>query len=125
MRVIGVLVAITGISVLMDSFARFALKGLGTPAPVFPTRHLVVSGLYRYMRYPMYLAVVAVIVGQGLFFADLRVIGYGLFAWLVCHLFVVAYERPTLRATFGTEYEDYCANVSRWLPRLHPWHRPD
>ena len=65
-RWLGVLLIVAGLPLLLDSFARFALKGLGTPAPVFPTRHLVVSGLYRYVRNPMYLAVAAVIVGQGL-----------------------------------------------------------
>jgi protein-S-isoprenylcysteine O-methyltransferase Ste14 len=75
-RWLGVLLIVAGVPVLLDSFARFALTGLGTPAPVFPTRHLVVSGLYRYVRNPMYLAVAAVILGQGLLFGDLRVLEY-------------------------------------------------
>jgi hypothetical protein len=72
-RWLGALLIVAGLPVLLDSFARFALKGLGTPAPVFPTRHLVVSGLYRYVRNPMYLAVAAVIFGQGFWFRNLRV----------------------------------------------------
>jgi protein-S-isoprenylcysteine O-methyltransferase Ste14 len=115
-----VLVA-AGAVVLLDSFARFALKGLGTPAPVFPTRYLVVTGLYRYVRNPMYVAVVAVIAGQGLMFANVRVLGYGALVWLAFHLFVVMYEEPTLRATFGVQYEEFCRGVSRWVPRLSPW----
>ena len=107
-----------GVPLLLDSFARFALKGLGTPAPVFPTRHLVVSGLYRYVRNPMYLAVVAVIVGQGLLFGDVRVLEYALIPWLAAHLFVLFYEEPTLRRSFGAEYEIYRANVPRWIPCL-------
>src|SRR4030088_1703918 len=99
----GVLVA-AGTLVLVDSFARFAIKGLGTPAPVFPTRYLVITGLYRYVRNPMYVAVVAVIVGQGLVLGNMRVIEYGALVWLGFHLFVVAYEEPTLRATYGPEY---------------------
>src|SRR5271167_4794141 len=116
-RLVGVLLIAAGLPVLLDSFARFALKGLGTPAPVFPTRHLVVSGLYRYVRNPMYLAVAAVIVGQGLLFGDVRVLEYGLFVCLGFHMFVLLYEEPALRRTFGAEYEKFCANVGRWIPR--------
>ena len=121
-RWLGVLLIVAGLPLLLDSFARFALKGLGTPAPVFPTRHLVVSGLYRYVRNPMYLAVAAVIVGQGLMFGDVRVLEYGLLVCLGFHLFVLFYEEPTLRRSFGTEYETFCANVARWIPRLSAWH---
>ena len=90
-RWLGVLLIVAGVPVLLDSFARFALTGLGTPAPVFPTRHLVVSGLYRYVRNPMYLAVAAVILGQGLLFGDLRVLEYGVLVWTAFHLFVLFY----------------------------------
>lgn len=115
------LLIVAGVPVLLDSFVRFALKGLGTPAPVFPTRHLVVSGWYRYVRNPMYLAVVAVIVGQGLLFGSVNVLAYALIPWLAAHLFVVFYEEPTLRRTFGAEYEIFCTNVPRWIPRLSAW----
>jgi protein-S-isoprenylcysteine O-methyltransferase Ste14 len=111
--------------VLLDSFARFALKGLGTPAPVFPTKHLVVSGLYRYVRNPMYLAVAGVIFGQGMLFGDGRVLEYGFLVWIAFHLFVLFYEEPTLRRSFGAEYERFCANVGRWVPRLSPWQTGD
>jgi protein-S-isoprenylcysteine O-methyltransferase Ste14 len=121
LRVVGGLLVAAGTLVLLDSFARFAIKGLGTPAPVFPTRYLVITGLYRYVRNPMYVAVVAVIVGQGLILGNMRVLEYGALAWLGFHLFVVAYEEPTLRATFGPEYEAFCSGVSRWIPRLSPW----
>jgi protein-S-isoprenylcysteine O-methyltransferase Ste14 len=120
-RVIGVLFIITGIAVLLDSFARFAFQGLGTPAPVFPTRHLVVTGLYRHVRNPIYIANVLVIAGQGLLFGDVRLLEYGALVWLAFHLFVLGYEEPKLRATFGGEYEDFCAHVPRWLPRARPW----
>src|SRR6266498_2951860 len=86
---------------LLDSFVRFALQGLGTPAPVFPSRHLVVTGLYRYVRNPMYVSVVAVILGQSLLLGNARVFGYGMLIWLGFHLFVLLYEEPTLRKTFG------------------------
>ncbi len=121
LRVIGGVLLAAGTMVLIDSFARFAIQGLGTPAPVFPTRHLVITGLYRYVRNPMYVAVIAVIVGQGLILANMRLLEYGVSVGLCFHLFVVAYEEPTLRATFGVEYEAFCRGVSRWLPRLRPW----
>jgi protein-S-isoprenylcysteine O-methyltransferase Ste14 len=110
----------TGILVLLDSFARFALQGLGTPAPVAPPRRLVATGLYRTVRNPMYVAVVSAIVGQALFFGSLQLLAYGALVAVIVHLFVVAYEEPKLRATFGEEYEVFCADVPRWLPRLRP-----
>jgi protein-S-isoprenylcysteine O-methyltransferase Ste14 len=120
-RVIGGLLIAAGLPVLLDSFVRFALMGLGTPAPVFPTRHLVVNGLYHYVRNPMYVAVVSLIFGQGLLLGNVRVIEYGFFVWLAFHLFVLLYEEPTLRSTFGDEYKAFCAHVPRWIPRLRPW----
>lgn len=118
LRALGVMLIAAGALVLLDSFVRFASQGLGTPAPVFPTRHLVVSGLYRYVRNPMYIAVVAVIFGQGLLLGNVRVFEYGGLVWLGFHLFVMLYEEPTLRATYGDEYEKFCSNVPRWIPRL-------
>ena len=123
MRLIGGLFIAAGVPVLADSFTRFAV-GFGTPAPVFPAKHLVVTGLYRFVRNPMYVAVVPVILGQGLLMGNLRVLEYGALAWLGFHLFVLVYEEPTLRATYGPEYEQFCAAVPRWLPRLDPWPGP-
>lgn len=120
-RVAGVALIVLGIPALWDSFVRFALQGLGTPAPIFPTEHLVVTGLYRFVRNPMYVGVVSVIVGQGLLLGNTRVLGYGALVWLAFTLFVIGYEEPTLRRTFGAEYETFCTNVPRWIPRLRPW----
>lgn len=120
-RVVGGLLIIAGALVVLDSFSRFALQGLGTPAPVFPTRHLVVGGFYRYVRNPIYVAGISVIVGQALYFGNLRLLEYAALIWLGCHVFVVTYEEPKLRATFGAEYDAFCAHVPRWLPRLRPW----
>lgn len=106
---------------LLDSFARFAIHGVGTPAPVFPTSRLVLTGLYRYVRNPMYLAVVSTILGQGLILGNVEVLEYSAFVWLLFHLFVLFYEEPTLRASFGSEYAAYCAEVPRWIPRLTGW----
>ena len=118
---LGAVLIAAGVLVLLDCFLRFALKGLGTPAPVFPTRHLVVTGLYRYVRNPMYVAVLAVILGQSLVLGNLRVLGYGALVALGFHLFVLAYEEPTLRKKYGEEYRAFCTNVPRWIPRLSPW----
>ena len=120
-RFIGAVMILGGIPGLLDSFKRFALEGLGTPAPIAPTRHLVVSGLYRYVRNPMYVSVTAVVLGQALLFGDWRLLVYGGLFWLACHLFVLAYEEPTLKRTFGKQYETYRANVPRWIPRDTPW----
>jgi protein-S-isoprenylcysteine O-methyltransferase Ste14 len=119
-RLIGGILLVLGAGVLLDSFARFALQGLGTPAPVFPTRHLVVTGLYRYVRNPMYVAVVSTILGQGLLFGNVTVLEYGGIVWLLFHLFVLAYEEPKLTSTFGAEYERFCSEVPRWIPRFTP-----
>jgi protein-S-isoprenylcysteine O-methyltransferase Ste14 len=121
LKVVGVILIGSGLAVLLDSFARFALQGIGTPAPAFPTRHLVVTGLYRHVRNPIYLAVTALILGQGLLFASIALIAYAALIWVGFHVFVIAYEEPTLRRTFGAEYDRYCANVPRWLPRIRPW----
>src|SRR5271170_5154848 len=102
-RVIGAFLLLAGIAVLADSFARFAIQGLGTPAPPLPTQHLVVSGLYRYVRNPMYVAVAAAIFGQGLVFGSLPLLTYGVFVCVAFHLFVVSYEEPSLRKRFGAE----------------------
>ena len=121
-RAIGVILIVAGVPGVVDSFARFALQGLGTPAPVAPPQHLVVTGLYRRVRNPMYVSVVAIILGQALLFGDWRLIVYGAVFWLACHVFVLLYEEPTLKRTFGPEYEAFRANVPRWIPRLRPWH---
>jgi protein-S-isoprenylcysteine O-methyltransferase Ste14 len=114
---------LAGVPGVVDSFARFALQGRA-PAPVAPPQHLVVSGLYRYVRNPMYVSAVAVIFGQALLFGDWRLAVYAVLFWSACHAFVLVYEEPTLRRTFGAEFEDFCANVPRWIPRPRPWQAP-
>jgi protein-S-isoprenylcysteine O-methyltransferase Ste14 len=117
-RVAGGVLAAMGTTALVACFARFAFEGLGTPAPVFPTRHLVIGGMYRYVRNPMYVAVVATILGQGMLMGNTDLLIYAGIVWLLFHVFVLLYEEPTLRATFGAEYEAFCAEVPRWIPRL-------
>ncbi|HXL69862.1 MAG TPA: isoprenylcysteine carboxylmethyltransferase family protein [Rhizomicrobium sp.] len=120
-RIVGVLLVVAGLVPLVESFFRFVMKGLGTPAPVFPTQHLVVSGFYCHVRNPMYVGVFAVILGDALVLGSRAVLGYALLVWLGFFLFVLLYEEPTLRRSFGAEYEDFCRHVPRWLPRLTPW----
>ena len=120
-RFAGATLLALGIIGLLDSFVRFAVQGFGTPAPVFPTRHLVVTGLYRYVRNPMYVAVVSAILGQGLILGNVALLKYGGLVWLAFHLFVLAYEEPTLKRSFGPEYDAYGAEVPRWIPRFKPW----
>jgi protein-S-isoprenylcysteine O-methyltransferase Ste14 len=124
-RAVGILLIVAGLPGLVDSFARFALQGLGTPAPIAPTQNLVLTGvltgLYRYVRNPIYVAVVAVILGQAILFGDWRLMTYGGLMWLAFHAFVLTYEEPVLAQKFGAQYEDFRANVPRWIPRLSPW----
>ena len=120
-RAIGALLMAAGLAVLLESFTRFALQGVGTPAPVFPTRHLVVQGAYRHVRNPMYVAVTSLVLGQALLLGDTHLLVYAVFPWLAAHIFVLTYEEPTLRRTFGVEYEIYSAHVPRWIPRVSPW----
>lgn len=119
--VIGAAMTVAGGGLLLDAFVRFALEGAGTPAPVMPTRHLVMSGPYRYVRNPMYLAIVAAVLGQSLFFGSLGLLAYGAIVWLACHVFVLVYEDPAMRRTYPGDYAAYEAGVARWRPRLKPW----
>lgn len=121
LRVGGLILLATGVVVLLQAFVRFVVEGLGTPAPVAPTQRLVVGGLYRYVRNPMYLAVAAVIVGQALLLGQPILLLYaGAFAVAVA-AFVHWYEEPTLRRRFGDQYEAYRRAVPAWWPRHDPW----
>jgi protein-S-isoprenylcysteine O-methyltransferase Ste14 len=118
LQVLGALLLGAGIVVLVHAFARFVVEGLGTPAPVAPTERLVVGGLYRYVRNPMYLAVTATIVGQGLLLGRPELLLYALAFVAVVAAFVRWYEEPTMRRQFGAEYEEYRRAVPGWWPRL-------
>lgn len=124
LKIVGAALIVAGLAPLLDAFARFAFEGEGTPAPVAPTRRLVVHGPYRYVRNPMYLGVLALILGQALLFASLPLLAYAAFIALAFHLFVTFYEEPTLRQTYGTAYDAFTAAVPRWLPRRTPWRSP-
>lgn len=123
-RVAGPLVVACGLAALASCFARFALEGRGTPAPVAPTERLVISGLYRHVRNPMYLAVLAVVLGQALWLGSSTLVAYAALLASVFHAFVRLYEEPTLRSRHGDEYAGYTAGVGRWWPRFRPWREP-
>jgi protein-S-isoprenylcysteine O-methyltransferase Ste14 len=121
LRVAGWILLGIGIVVLLQTFARFVVEGLGTPAPVAPTEHLVVGGLYRYVRNPMYLAVAATIVGQALALGQPILLLYAGAFGLAVAMFVHWYEEPALYRQFGEEYERYRRAVPAWWPRREPW----
>jgi protein-S-isoprenylcysteine O-methyltransferase Ste14 len=107
--------------VITHSFARFAKEGLGTPVPAAPPTELVVGGLYRHVRNPMYLALDCLIVGQALLLGRARLVAYAGAVQVVAATFVKVYEEPTLARTFGDQYERYRRNVPGWWPRQRPW----
>jgi protein-S-isoprenylcysteine O-methyltransferase Ste14 len=118
---VGSVLIVAAIALLVHSFARFALEGLGTPAPIAPTERLVIGGIYRHVRNPMYVAVLSIILGQALLFSSWSVVAYAVIGAIVMGSFVKLYEEPTLARRYGAEYETYRRNVPGWLPRLTPW----
>jgi protein-S-isoprenylcysteine O-methyltransferase Ste14 len=121
MRVLGGILLVAGLIALIRAFVRFVMEGLGTPAPIAAPERLVVGGVYRYVRNPMYVAVLAAIVGQALLLGRLGLLLYAAAAWLLVAGFVRWYEEPTLTRRFGEDYEAYRRAVPAWWPRLHPW----
>jgi protein-S-isoprenylcysteine O-methyltransferase Ste14 len=118
--VAGVAVS-SGLVVLIGAFVRFVREGSGTPAPVAPTDRLVIGGMFRYVRNPMYLAVVTILVGQSVLFVSAGLLVYTLAVWATMAAFVRWYEEPVLAERYEAQYEDYRRNVHAWWPRLTPW----
>jgi protein-S-isoprenylcysteine O-methyltransferase Ste14 len=121
LRVVGVVLTAGAVTVLVSAFVRFVAEGAGTPAPVAPTERLVVGGLYRYVRNPMYLAVVSAIVGQALALGQLVLFAYAALVAAATASFARWYEEPALRRRFGAAYEAYRRAVPAWWPRRRPW----
>lgn len=119
-QVVGGLLIVIGLVPAVHAFGEFA-KAYGTPAPIAPTRHLVVTGFNRYVRNPMYVGLLVAILGQALLFGSAWLVAYAAMTWLVTASFVRWYEEPTLTRQFGTEYEAYREAVPGWLPRTRPW----
>jgi len=108
-----------GVIVLLWCFWDFLVKGRGTPAPIDPPKELVVTGLYNYVRNPMYVGVLIIIIGHFLWFKIVGMIVYASVVFLAFHLFVTLYEEPYLKKTFGASYEDYVRKVPRWIPHIY------
>ncbi|HET7151323.1 MAG TPA: isoprenylcysteine carboxylmethyltransferase family protein [Candidatus Acidoferrum sp.] len=124
-RWIAVVPSVLGFAAAMRCVWDFGHTGHGTPAPIAPPKKLVVVGFYRYVRNPMYVGFLTGWAGLWVVFghANPALIAVACLVVLGVHLFVVFYEEPTLRKLFGAEYEEFCRNVPRWVPRLRPWNK--
>lgn len=120
----GALVLAAGVAVLVAAFVRFVREGAGTPAPVAPTERLVVGGLYRHVRNPMYVAVVGTVAGQALLLGQPVLVAYGAVAGAGMAAFARWHEEPVLARRFGADYEAYRRAVPAWRPRCRPWRQP-
>ena len=115
---LGIVLITFGAAIYFRCAWEFAVRGLGTPAPIAPTKYLVTTALHRYVRNPMYLGVAIAILGEAAVFRSLHLVEYALIMLLIAHTFVVLYEEPTLRRQFGASYEEYRRTVPRWIPRF-------
>ena len=115
---IGGIVFLIGAAIYFRCAWEFAVRGLGTPAPIAPTQFLVTTALHRYVRNPMYIGVALAILGQAAIFRSVHVAEYAVVMLLIAHIFVVLYEEPTLQRQFGESYEEYRRSVPRWIPQL-------
>jgi protein-S-isoprenylcysteine O-methyltransferase Ste14 len=118
-QVAGMLIGAVGGAVALWCIFTFVTVGRGTPAPFDPPRRLVIRGPYRFVRNPMYIGAGLALAGAALFYESVPLLGYAALFFLATHVFVVLYEEPTLRRTFGQEYEAYCRQVGRWWPRVN------
>jgi len=117
-QVAGMIIGAVGAAVALWCIFTFATIGKGTPAPFDPPRRLVIRGPYRFVRNPMYIGAGLALASAALFYESLPLLGYAAVFFLATHVFVVLYEEPTLRRTFGQEYEAYCRKVRRWWPNI-------
>jgi protein-S-isoprenylcysteine O-methyltransferase Ste14 len=119
-HVAGLALMAVGTSLLVLCIVDFARIGRGTLSPIDPPRALVVRGLYRFVRNPMYLSVTTIVLGEVLLTRSMALLGYWVVWFAVVNAFVIGYEEPALRRQFGESYDDYRRSVGRWLPRLKP-----
>ena len=117
-RLVAAAIIVVGLIPLLESVVRFVRIGRGTLMPQVPTEELVISGLYRYVRNPMYVGDLTVLAGEALLFRSWRMVGYAVFVCAVLNAFIRRYEEPTLTRRHGDAYVDYCGRVRRWLPRI-------
>ena len=104
--------------ILLWSFWNFLIQGRGTPAPIDPPKELVAAGFYRYVRNPMYVSVLAILIGHFIWFGNWNLLVYAVIVFLAFNAFVTFYEEPTLKRKFGKSYEDYLQRVPRWIPKF-------
>lgn len=107
-----------GMATLLWCAADFVRKGQGTPLPADAPKHLVIDGLYRYLRNPMYVGVLLFVIGNAIWFGSSLLLGYAILLWIIFHIFVTFYEETHLRKIFGAEYQQYCQTVPRWIPHF-------
>jgi len=117
-QVVGMVIGAAGAAIALWCILTFALVGKGTPAPFDPPRRLVIQGPYRFVRNPMYIGAGLALASAALFYLSLPLLVYTCLFFLVTHLFVVLYEEPVLKRTFGNEYETYRERIRRWWPRV-------
>ncbi len=115
---LGILVMSLGAVIYFRCAWEFAVRGLGTPAPIAPTKFLVTTALHRYVRNPMYIGVFSVLLGEALLFRAVLLLAYAAFCFTAAYFFVIFYEEPTLRRQFGESYEEYRHSVPRWIPKF-------
>ncbi len=125
-RPLGWIVVAIGAAIGLPCVWQFAWRGLGTPAPFDPPRRLVISGPYRFVRNPMYLGMGTALLGEGIVFPKITTLMLTMVIVLAVAVsaFIMLYEEPTLRRLFDGDYENYCRNVRRWIPRLRPFDNP-
>lgn len=121
--VAGIVVGALGVVLVFACAKVFVVRGRGTPAVFDPPREFVAVGPYKYVRNPMYIGGVALLIGFGLYLHSISILTLAVFLFFALHLFVVFYEEPTLSNKFRSPYEEYCKTVSRWIPRLPPARR--
>ncbi|HEV2046317.1 MAG TPA: isoprenylcysteine carboxylmethyltransferase family protein [Chthoniobacterales bacterium] len=116
-QIAGMIIVTIGGAIALWCVFAFVFIGKGTPAPFDPPRKLVIRGPYRFVRNPMYIGAGIALAGAALFYGSMSILIYAVAFLVAVHLFVLLYEEPTLRRTFGDDYNEYCSRVKRWLPR--------
>jgi protein-S-isoprenylcysteine O-methyltransferase Ste14 len=112
----GMIIETVGGVIALSCVYTFATIGRGTPAPFDPPRRLVTRGPYQFVRNLMYIGAGLALIGAALVYGSISLLSYIVILFPVSHIFIIFYEEPTLRRTFGEDYEDYCHKVKRWLP---------
>ena len=112
---VGALVFVIGLIIMVSCIISFAVKGKGTLSPADPTKQLVITGLYKFSRNPMYVGVTMILIGEAVFFQSFNLLIYSLFIYLAFNIFIMLHEEPRLRKVFGEEYKKYCQKVRRWI----------